>query len=604
MNDANQRDTTAGTPPDATAPAPGNDMYDVCVVGLGPTGLAAAHLMAERGLQVLVLEREPEYYGMARAVYTDDECLRIWQNAGLADELHADMTVDLPVQWVRADGSVIARFHDPSRRNGWPTSNFLYQPFFEATLERRLLERPEVTVRRGRAVLSIDQDSEWVTVTHQQCSGASYGRSDAVLVDGTVETTSARYLVAADGGRSSVRMQYGIEMEGRSFPQRWLVIDLHARDGVDAFRHLPYFDFVCDPKLPTVSCPQPAGRHRFEFMLHDEDSTEVFSTEAKARELMAAYVDPDEVVIDRQLVYTFNALVATRWREGRVLLAGDAAHMTPQFIGQGMNAGVRDADNLSWKLADIILRGASDTLLDSYESERRPHAKAMIDLSVLNKDIVSTAHPAAILARDWGIGGGSRVPGLRRFIAEAKIKPKPRFERNAYFGLPRRPRNARRLGGGVEGTLMPQHQVRTYAGRPVRLDDALGAGWVLVGIGIDPRTVLDHDVWGRLKPTWASLFPAGTRPQGKPGDGRGADGLVDLEAIDLHLDSWLRRAGAPLGSVIVLRPDKYVHSVLRPGDYRRAHAHILGTYATRASASSTGTETAGAPVPTRAEVIA
>ena len=475
------------------------ETYDVCVIGLGPTGLASAHLMAERGLKVLVLEREPEYYGMARAVYTDDECLRIWQNAGLADELHADMTVDLPVQWVRADGSVIARFHDPSRRNGWPTSNFLYQPFFESTLERRLVERPEVTIRRGRAVLSVDQDTEKVTVTHQQCGGASYGRTDPTMVDGTAENTHARYVVAADGGRSTVRMQYGIDMEGRSFPQRWLVLDLRAKEGVDAFRHLPYFDFVCDSALPTVSCPQPAGRHRFEFMLHDDDSAEDFSTEAKARDLMARYIDPDEIHIDRQLVYTFNALVATRWREGRVLLAGDAAHMTPQFIGQGMNSGVRDADNLSWKLADVILRGASQTLLDSYETERRPHAKAMIDLSVLNKDIVSTSNPAAIRARDWGIGGGARVPGFRRFITEAKIKPRPRFRRDsAYFGLRRRMR-------GVEGTLMPQHQVRTYAGRPVRLDDALGSGWVVLGVGLDPRTVLDRGMFDRLDSVFAAL---------------------------------------------------------------------------------------------------
>lgn len=555
--------------------------YDVGVVGLGPTGLLMAHLLAERGLRVLVLEREPEHYGMARAVYTDDECLRILQGAGLADELHADMTVDLPVRWVHRDGRVIARFHDPSRRHGWPTSNFLYQPLFEATLERRLLTRPEVTVRRGRAVLSVDQDADGVTVTHQGCSGAGYGRTDPILVDGSVEQTRVPYLVAADGGRSTVRAHLGIDMVGTSFPQRWLVLDLRAREGVDAFGHLPYFDFVCDPELPTVSCPQPGDRHRFEFMLHDDDATDDFEQEGRARELLARYVDPDEVVVDRQLVYTFNALVATRWREGRVLLAGDAAHMTPQFVGQGMNAGLRDADNLSWRLADVVLRGADDALLDTYESERRPHATAMIRLSVLNKDVVSTAAPWAIRARDRGIGGAAHVPGLRRIITEAKVKPRPRFRRGAYLGLPRRPR-------GVEGTLFPQPPVRSRAGRPVRLDDAVGIGWVLLGVGVDPRQVVDPRAWERLDPTWACLFAAGTRPQGGPGDARPAPGLVDLESVDDGYGSWLRRAGIRQGDVVVLRPDKYVHSVLRDGAAQQAVAQLDETYPRRRGARTAG----------------
>lgn len=536
--------------------------HDVCIVGLGPTGLVMAHLMAERGLRVLVLEREPEYYGMARAVFTDDECLRILQNAGVADEVHAQMVSDLPVQWVRGDGSVIAQFHDPSRRHGWPTANFLYQPDFESTLERRLLERPEVTVRRGRAVTSVAQDDHAVMVTHQECRGAAYGRQEAELVEGSVENDRVPYLVAADGGRSIVRTQLGIEMEGRSFPQRWLVVDLLAKDGTDAFGHLPYFDFVCDSTLPTVSCPQPNGRHRFEFMLHDDDRSEDFETIETAQRLMARYVAPDDVIIDRQLVYTFNALVASRWREGRIFLAGDAAHMTPQFIGQGMNAGIRDADNLSWKIADVLRRGADPAILETYESERRGHAKAMIDLSVLNKDIVSTSRPGAIRARDWGMGLGSRTPGLDKVIREMKVKPRPRFRRGGYLGLPRGVR-------GVEGTLMPQPGVRSSRGRPLRFDDAVGTGWVVIGVGCDPRDVIDTFLYASLEPTWVSLFPVGTRPPGRPGEGP-AEGLVDVEATDASLSRWLRRARLPLGSVIVLRPDKHVLAALRPGEGGRA----------------------------------
>ena len=553
-----------------TGPAAGNPAaeYDVCVVGLGPTGMTMAHLLARRGVSVLVLEREPTFYGMARAVYTDDECLRILQAAGVADELHADMTVDLPIQWVRADGRVLAQFRSDCRPQGWPVSNFLYQPTVETTLEQRLADHPNVTVRRGREVISFEQDDHGVTVVHADSEGTGYGRHEPQRIAGSEQSTRVAYLVAADGGRSTVRTSLGIEMEGRSFPQRWLVIDLRAHDGIDAFRHLPYFDFVCDPAMPTVSCPQPGGRHRFEFMLADDDRTEDFQTIEAAHRLLARYVDVAEVEIDRQLVYTFNALVARQWRVGRVILAGDAAHMTPQFIGQGMNAGIRDADNLSWKLADVLQHNADSAILDSYQSERRPHAKAMIDLSVFNKDLVSTQSPGRIRARDLGVGAWSRIPVARTFLTEARMKPRPRFRRDAYLGLPRRLHGAR----GVEGTLMPQPPVRTYAGRPVRLDDALGAGWVVLGVGVDPRDVAPADPWEQLGATWACVFAPGTRPQGTVGEGRGKDGLVDLEAVDAQLPVWLRRAGAGTGSVVVLRPDKYVFSVTGPGQHATAAA--------------------------------
>ncbi len=556
--------------------APGEGAaYDVCVVGLGPTGLVLAHLLALRGVSVLVLEREPEYYGMARAVYTDDECLRILQTAGLADDLHADMLVGLPVQWVHADGRVLAQFHDPTRRNGWPTSNFLYQPDFEGTLERRLSQRPGVTVRRGRAVLGIDQDAEGTWVRHQESTGAGYGRREAELIAGTEEVTRAAYVVAADGGRSTVRTQLGIPMSGKSFPQRWLVIDLRTRDGADAFGHLPYFDFVCDPGLPTVSCPQPGGRHRFEFMLHDGDRTEDFESPDRARDLLARHVDPEQVIIDRQLVYTFNALVADRWRDGRIFLAGDAAHMTPQFIGQGMNAGIRDADNLSWKLADVLVRQADPSLLDSYEQERRPHAKAMIDLSVLNKDIVSTTNPRTIRARNLGIGGLMKTPGLRRVLTEMKIKPRPRFRRGAFAGMPR-------ARFGVEGTLAPQPAVRTVDGRLLRFDDAVGQGWVVLGIGVDPREVIGADLPDRLGATSVVLHAPGTRPTGRPGEHRPRAGLIDLEAGDGSFSSWLRRARIAPGSVVILRPDKFVFGVIRtPADVATAGALVARLYPSR-----------------------
>jgi 3-(3-hydroxy-phenyl)propionate hydroxylase len=536
------------------------NQYDVAVVGLGPTGLTLAHLLGRRGLSVLVLEREPEFYGNARAVYTDDEALRVFQTAGVADDIHADMNVDSVVQWVKADGHLLIRFHQPQRPLWWPIINFLYQPYLETKLEARLERYPHVDVRRGREVVDFAQDDTGVTVVHGASDGSRYGKQDSVVDEATHETVRASYLVGADGGRSVVRTRLGIEMTGTSFPERWLVIDLKAKDGADAFRHLPYFDFVCDPDLPTVSCPQPDGHHRFEFALTDEDDKDHFESDETVRRLMSRYVDPDKVEVKRQLVYTFNALVAGRWRDGRVLLAGDAAHMTPQFVGQGMNAGVRDADNLSWKLAAVLRHGADPAVLDSYEAERRPHAKAMIDFSVFNKSLVSIKNPAKAKARDAAMWTALRTPGLGGWVSRAGMKPKPRLKKGAYLGLPRGFR-------GAEGTLAPQPTVRTYDGRPVRLDDALGTGWAVIGIGVDPREHLGSGVaaWEQVGATFATLYAAGSRPQGKVGQhevGRGrTEAVVDLEDTTGALTCWLRRHGARDGAVLVLRPDKFVFGI-------------------------------------------
>ncbi|MER7556806.1 bifunctional 3-(3-hydroxy-phenyl)propionate/3-hydroxycinnamic acid hydroxylase [Nocardioides sp. NPDC126508] len=526
--------------------------YDIAVVGLGPTGLTLAHLLGRRGLSVLVLEREPEFYGNARAVYTDDEALRVFQTAGVADEIHQDMNVDSAVQWVRSDGTTLVKFRETQRPLWWPVVNFLYQPYLETRLESSLDRYPDVEVRRGREVLGFTQDHAGVTVRHAAATGSAYGKRENVVDEATSETVRVAYLVAADGGRSVVRTQLGIDMSGKSYPERWLVVDLAAKT-TDAFRHLPYFDFVCNPDMPTVSCPQPGGHHRFEFELKDSDDKADFESDETVRRLVGRYVDMDEVEVRRQLVYTFNAVTADRWREGRVLLAGDAAHMTPQFIGQGMNAGVRDADNLSWKLEAILRHGADPAILDTYETERKPHAKAMIALSVFNKSLVSLKHPVGAKARDAAMWTALRVPGLGGWIERAGMKPKPRFGRDTYLGMSRGLR-------GAEGTLAPQPVVRRYDGRPVRFDDAVGIGWAVVGIGIDPRETLGSDVvtWERVGAIFATVFAPGARPRGTVGDGRRRAGLVDLEDTTGELGRWLGHHRIRRGDVLVLRPDRFV----------------------------------------------
>jgi len=241
-------------------------IYDVAIVGLGPTGLTLAHLLGRRGHRVLALEREPEFYGNARAVYTDDECMRIFQAAGVAADLEADMLLDTPVR-VLEDGSVLAQLRRTDRPYGWAVSNFFYQPYLETRMERLLARYPNVTVMRGRELVNFAQDGEGVVVEHAESSGSQYRQTPAASpkVSESVRVR-AQWLVACDGGRSGVRTSLGIKMAGKSFPEPWLVVDIKAKKGEDCFRHIARPDQGADggprdrPRAPFAPYRRRQGR--------------------------------------------------------------------------------------------------------------------------------------------------------------------------------------------------------------------------------------------------------------------------------------------------------------------------------------------------------
>ncbi|WP_321853264.1 MULTISPECIES: bifunctional 3-(3-hydroxy-phenyl)propionate/3-hydroxycinnamic acid hydroxylase MhpA [Burkholderia] len=542
-----------------------DDACDVAIVGLGPTGLVLAHMLGQAGHHVVVLEREPVFYGNARAVYTDDECMRIFQHLAVADELQARMMMETPVQLVRPDGTPITQYMPRKRPLGWPVINFFYQPYLETTLSDALSRYPNVDIRRGREVVEFSQDGEGVSIVHQATREARFSDSTdartSVNTDPDARSMRARYMIGADGGRSIVRTRLGIEMAGKSFPEPWLVVDIERKPGTDALRHLPYFNFVVDPKLPVVSCVQPDKFHRFEFMLMPGETKENMERPETVRRYLSKFVDPDQFVVKRKLVYTFNALIAAKWRVGRVLLAGDAAHMTPQFMGQGASSGVRDAYNLGWKL-DLVLRGvAGDAMLDTYQSERHAHAKAMIDISVLLKNVVSARNPLATLVRDTSLAIIRTIPPLKRWFQEGGFKPAPVYRKNAYLGMPRRRRN------GPEGALAPQPEVRRFDGSRQRMDDLLGRGFSLVGLNVDPTRYLDEvsaKAMQTLSVQCVTLYPYGGRPQGLNGvdrDNRNG-GVTEVEDINGDMVSWFVKAGFSDKAVAILRPDRFVFAVV------------------------------------------
>lgn len=534
---------------------------DVIISGLGPTGLVLAHILGRGGHRVVVLEREPVFYGNARAVYTDDECMRIFQSIGMADLLQEKMIQDCPVQLVRPDGEAAGRYLPRGREFGWPVVNFFYQPYLERSLAEALSRYPGVEIRRGRELTGFEQAGDSVNVTHRASRDArSSDEHDGRVAysgDDDVQTLRASYLVGADGGRSMVRTLLGIELDGRRFPEPWLVVDLEMKEGEDGLHHLPYFNFVMNPGMPVVSCVQPDSYHRFEFMLMPGMTKEEMEQPETVRRLLSEYIDPEKFEVRRKLVYSFNALVARSWRDNRVLLAGDAAHMTPQFMGQGASSGFRDAANLGWKL-DLVLKGlAGDGLLDSYPAERLDHAKAMIDSSVFFKDLVSTTNPLLSRLRDFTL---KHVGPAQRYLERGGFKPKPVYTRGKFLGLTRRRRN------GPEGTLSPQPEVRSFHGRRQRLDELLGTGFSLIGLGCNPLDSLSEANrvrMSRLDAQYVSLYPFGGRPHGFRDVTRHApSGVQEVEDLEGSMIAWFRKAGFSDQAVLLLRPDRFVFAMV------------------------------------------
>jgi 3-(3-hydroxy-phenyl)propionate hydroxylase len=574
------------------------DSYDVAIVGLGPTGLTLAHCLGQRGHRVLVLEREPQFYGNARAVYTDGECMRIFQSFGMAERLAADMLQDAPVQMLLPDGQVLFQLKNTQRPHGWPANNFFYQPLLETALAEGLARYPNVTVQRGREVTRFEQDAHGVDVFHAASEGSAYARQapqagvKPAPVPGETRLR-ARWLVGADGGRSGVRAQLGIAMSGKNFPNPWLVVDIKAKDPADGLRHLPYFDFICDPACPTVSCVQPNGHHRFEFMLMPGQTREHMEHPDTVRHYLSKHVDVSKFHILRTLVYTFNALMADKWRDGRVLLAGDAAHMTPQFIGQGMNAGVRDAYNLGWKL-DAVLRGqAGAALLDSYERERRPHAAAMTREGIRMKDFVSMVNPLGTLLRNALTRLVVRLPKIGRFVRQGDFIPKPTYSNGSYFGI------RRQRWRGAEGRLMPQPLLRGPDGRRQRFDELVGAGFVLVGAGVDPRATLDAPslaLWQSLGAKFVAVYPFGGRPHGDVAQAV-PPGLIEAEDPDGSFHDWWRTSGARQGAVAIVRPDRFVFALVS-GNELVAATHEFARQMHRDSAFAESTPQTSTSIPT------
>ena len=471
--------------------------HDVIVVGFGPVGAVLAGLLARRGLDVLVVERDTDIFNLPRAAHLDSEVMRILQEVGCADTIAPSLIANEGMDFLTADRQVLLRMRSTEPTpSGWPSSNFFHQPGVERAIRAAAIDAG-VQTRLGAEVATVDDHGDQVTVE---------------LVDGSVLT--ARYVVGCDGARSTVRRLLGITMHDLEFEEPWLVLDTILHSGVPLPSSVALQ--VCDAARPHTLVPMPPPRFRFEFMVLPGDDPAVLASETVARQLMAPWVDPSGVDIERSAVYTFHGLIAHEWRKGRVLLAGDAAHQMPPFLGQGMCSGLRDAANLAWKLDRVIRGRSTPELLDTYQAEREPHVRQIVESAVGFGRLICTTDPDVAAARDRDMlaaraAGGGNVGG---------------------GGGPALP-----VGPLVAGLGRPSLQpcVAQDDAPEVRLDDVVGQRFAVLLNSAQP-----------LGPGWADLDSV----------------VLDAEHVPEVADV-LAALGA---TAAVIRPDRYVLWAGSPGD--------------------------------------
>ena len=490
---------------------------DVAIIGAGPVGLFLANLLGLAGRRVVLLERHPGLSTLPRAIAFDDETLRSLAQIGLLAAVRPGLIEPETVRFLNARQQVLMEMNEPRTITGQPALATFHQPSFEAILLSGTQRFPTVRLIFNATVTEAAQDADAATVVFTAAHGG--------------QSLRARYLVACDGGASATRAWIGAHLEGATYPQKWLVIDAavsgHQVRGIT---------FGCDPQRPSVQVPAVGDRLRWEFLqLPGETEADLLADETIAR-FLAPYGYGARLRLERKAVYTFHTRIASRWRDRRIFLAGDAAHLMPPFAGQGMNSGFRDAANLAWKL-DHALRGlADDAVLASYEAERKAQVAGVIALSArLGSVIMPLSHRVAAL-RDAVFFCANRIPPVRRLIARGEFRPPTRLAPSLL---------ADRKRDSIAGTILP-HAVP--APGSIALDEIWGChDWLVLGVGGDPQAGLSAAIAAKLSALRAIFVMVNGTPT--------CAGTQAVQTADPIFLAWVRRHTV---RGVVVRPDRFI----------------------------------------------
>lgn len=524
---------------------------DVLVVGMGPVGAALAQLLNRQGTRTLVIDQARDIFMAPRAIALDNEALRVLQMCGLEE----DAFDKVAIPEVRMHSPLFGQYSravTAGSCDGHPKLVTFFQPQLERALRDKLKDSRHVTVALGVALESLEQHPDTVVAQLKQDNGQPH-------------RVHARYVVGADGANSLVRRLLGQDFKGKTYAEDWLVVD--AKRLPEPMDHV---EFICDPERPTPHMVAPGGRQRWEFKLNPGETREQMEHPDTVRHLLRPWSKGHDIEVERVAVYRFHARLVEQFKVGRVMLVGDAAHITPPFVGQGLVAGLRDVANLAWKLTWVCKGLAQPALLDSYAQERRPHAKAMIDLAQLMGRLVMPSNRATALIVHGGMKLLSRIPRLKCLFENLEIKPANRFKTGCFV----------RPGGPTtlcRGGQVPQVWLKPEAGGEVVLsDDVLGTGLSMVGFGVDPSSALSSTevlAWATAGGNFVQINPRGHMA--------GASSLRTWE----DLTGGLMPNVVPVGWVAIVRPDKVVMhdgpAEAAPSLLRQAHALLMGPDAIR-----------------------
>lgn len=497
---------------------------EVAVIGAGPSGLTTANLLAHAGVRTFLIERKATTGQEPRAVSIDDEALRTLQAAGVVEEVVKDVALDYGATFIGVGGRRLYEMQPSTREYGYPRRSAVVQPLLEQSLRDCFEKRASATTFFGWELAELEDTGDGVELR-------------LVGPDDATKRIRARYVVGADGAHSRVREVVGARLEGSTYEQRWLIVDLVGTK--DRYRQSVGFS---DGRRSRVNLPGPDGRRRLEFMLHPDEDEKAVTDERFVRELLGRCGPDRDATIIRKQVYTFHALVADRWQAGNLFLVGDAAHQSPPFAGQGMNSGIRDAHNIAWKLAAVMRGELGPKLLDTYQEEREPHARALIDLAVKNGRLLMRTSPWRGYLSDLGTRISQAIPAVAEYHRQLKRKPKGAYGRG--FVTPGR-------GDSSVGRLVSQPRLELLDRSVVMMDDLIGGGFALLSVGRDAQYAADALAGVQL-----------------------ALSSVEILAItpwnyNLEREVWTDRAGRDIDGLIangqpetvrilLVRPDRYI----------------------------------------------
>lgn len=507
--------------------------YDVIISGYGPVGQTAANFLGKDGHRVLVLEQWAGIYHLPRAAHIDHEIMRIIQAIGKADDIHESLLTCDKYKWINQEGETLIEFDfNLIGKSGWPSDYLIYQPRFEDVLHNGAKRYSNVNIRNNAKVVFSEEVSDGVIVEHEDMQSGEKFR------------VKGSYLLGCDGANSYVRQAAGISYTNLGFDESWLVVDIFLKDRKNT--SLPSDpEQHCNPLRPVTVCPMPDNRYRWEFMMMPgETKAEMVEDGYVWKSINPWGVTRENADIERATVYTFNSKIAPQWTKGRLLLAGDACHLTPPFLGQGMAMGMRDAINISWKL-DLVLRGVCpEKILDDYGPERIPQVTEAIKLAVDLGNVVCEKDIEKVKIRDEEMLK-IRESGINP-IGENTITFPDLLE-----GIIKKDKLGNRVAPA--GDLFVQGKVDAASVKDTLLETITGPGFLLLAKGFDPSermTAIQRDLWKKLGGHIVTIGEVSST---------NAISVAEASSSSVYAD-WLSENECV---AVLMRPDFYIYGVAK-----------------------------------------